>query len=474
MPGPRYTDWTHVHVVGDRAAAAPHVPYGRKLLGYLAEQRARGDQQAVIVRATEDGSVVRAEFIGSIPRITITPATAGGAMEEVLHLYVSASDGLHVYDVGRKKLAQRLTGLEGYTVQEVSTDGGIAWLTGQYALARVDVLQSAAFGFQYAVKIPDTIPSNPPVNGLAATLDVALRADTRMLVHFSQGVTTDGAVREGVGGWVLVDPATLAPVRAPIRMTFEPFPAAWRPDGARFYLGTCRADDVGDLPATSRLADLTTATADYVAAFDADGTLLGTRQLATWDFTPDAGFARLVAGIVASDTRVYVTVDPSPLGGGVPWLFVLDATDDALPVVASLALDAITGAAPRNLCLTRGAETLLLGYDGIVAEVAVADDALAIGTVAAHADFAMWDQSRGPGFPAIQLGPVSRYGGVPDNRRWVYNYGDGHTIVRAYRDVALVEGAPHAVYEFDLAVDGITFQHTYRLASVGTRPRSSA
>jgi hypothetical protein len=75
MPGPRYTDWTHVHVRGDRDAAAPHVPLGRKMLGYLAQQRESGVQTQEITRKLTDGTFVRARFIGDIPRIEIIPAT---------------------------------------------------------------------------------------------------------------------------------------------------------------------------------------------------------------------------------------------------------------------------------------------------------------------------------------------------------------------------------------------------------------
>jgi hypothetical protein len=72
MPGPRYTDWTHVRVRGEREAAAPYVPFARKLLGYLAEQRRLGlAQTQSIEKRLQDGTVVRARFEGEIPIMEI-------------------------------------------------------------------------------------------------------------------------------------------------------------------------------------------------------------------------------------------------------------------------------------------------------------------------------------------------------------------------------------------------------------------
>lgn len=75
MSGARYADWTFVRVVGDRAAAQPILPYARKLLGAVMEDAARNKLGVHSMRRElEDGSVVVAEKIGDLPRITITPA----------------------------------------------------------------------------------------------------------------------------------------------------------------------------------------------------------------------------------------------------------------------------------------------------------------------------------------------------------------------------------------------------------------
>lgn len=76
MPSARDIDWAHIHVVGDRGVAAQHVPFARKLLGFVKQEAARnglGVNKAV--RQLADGTTVTAEIHGAIPRITI--ATTG-------------------------------------------------------------------------------------------------------------------------------------------------------------------------------------------------------------------------------------------------------------------------------------------------------------------------------------------------------------------------------------------------------------
>lgn len=78
MTATRYTDWTHIHVVGaEREAAEPYLPFARKLLGYVfydAKFNNLGTHKAI--RKLDDGTVVIAEKHGEIPRITIYPAPA--------------------------------------------------------------------------------------------------------------------------------------------------------------------------------------------------------------------------------------------------------------------------------------------------------------------------------------------------------------------------------------------------------------
>lgn len=74
----RFTDWTHVRVVGDREAAAPFVGEARKLLGAVFEEAARNDLGThVMRRELPDGTVIVAEKFGDIPRMTIVPTSTG-------------------------------------------------------------------------------------------------------------------------------------------------------------------------------------------------------------------------------------------------------------------------------------------------------------------------------------------------------------------------------------------------------------
>lgn len=74
MPGARHTDWTHVHVVGDRRQAAGYVPFARKVLGAVVADAAHlGLRTHQMTRHLPDGAVVIGELRGGIPRMTIVP-----------------------------------------------------------------------------------------------------------------------------------------------------------------------------------------------------------------------------------------------------------------------------------------------------------------------------------------------------------------------------------------------------------------
>lgn len=78
--GPRHTDWSHVHVKGgDKDKAAPYLPDARKLLGFVMGEAKRNNLGShKIKRVLDDGTVIIAEKIGDIPRMTIIPGGAGG------------------------------------------------------------------------------------------------------------------------------------------------------------------------------------------------------------------------------------------------------------------------------------------------------------------------------------------------------------------------------------------------------------
>lgn len=80
MPGPRDHDWAHVHVEGDPDAAAPYLPFARKLLGFVKQEAGRNGLLTYrMARQLEDGAVVVAEIRGGIPRMTIAPAPRGAS-----------------------------------------------------------------------------------------------------------------------------------------------------------------------------------------------------------------------------------------------------------------------------------------------------------------------------------------------------------------------------------------------------------
>lgn len=73
----RYEDWHHRRGGNDRPDL---VSVAKKLLGYLEEQRRLkpGVPTQAIERTLSDGSVVRAEFYGDVPRVSIRAASQGG------------------------------------------------------------------------------------------------------------------------------------------------------------------------------------------------------------------------------------------------------------------------------------------------------------------------------------------------------------------------------------------------------------
>lgn len=72
MPAARDTDWSHIRVVGDKDAAAQHVGYARKLLGYVKQDAAHnGLKTHQATKRLPDGTTVVAEIHGAQPIMTI-------------------------------------------------------------------------------------------------------------------------------------------------------------------------------------------------------------------------------------------------------------------------------------------------------------------------------------------------------------------------------------------------------------------
>lgn len=450
--------------------------YGNKLLGYLAEQRRMGGSKSqTITRQLPDGSVVRARYVGDQPVIEISTAPAPpGGIEEIIHLFASSPGGLRIFDLGSKTLVRTVTGVEAYDLHAVSRDGDIAWMGYAPAfsnpsaiVARVDLANNSAFGYSYAANTPNAGGTTDA--GLAIGVDAITQSpdDALILVHFSGSGTTGGVVREGVGGVILADSETLVPIRPPIRMTFEPAPFAWRPDGERFFLAASKNDDVGDAPTNARLTALTESTTDYVAAFDKDGLLLGSRLLVTWATAPDAGFSRSIKAIVATNDRLYVSA--RDFDANTRTLYVLDAATTSMNVLGSFDLTATLADAPSILCLTRGGTRLRAATGTRILEFDVENATPSLLYNVAKPEYATLAPSRAESFDALQLGPKSRLGRPPDDRQFFMNYDTIPTpdirVLRAYRKFEA--GSDDPVYEFDLAEWETDLN--YRLAVVGNR-----
>jgi hypothetical protein len=84
MSGPRFSNWHHVRVIGDRDVAQAYFPQARKVLGHVWDEAQR-NQLGVATRrvALQDGTVIIADKIGNMPRITIdvTGRARGGPPE---------------------------------------------------------------------------------------------------------------------------------------------------------------------------------------------------------------------------------------------------------------------------------------------------------------------------------------------------------------------------------------------------------
>lgn len=463
---------TGVHAkTGDVNASPAQRDLAKKLLGYMEGQhRMGGPSTFAMMRALPDGSRVVAKLVNGQPRAEFYPPGEGDDVPgDTIYCYVSSPGGLRIFDLKRKKLAKTLTGLQEFSVDAVSRDGRIVYMTqaGGYQAARVDTKAITAFGANFRVDVYATgILTETNVElGYANGLGLQASPDgERLLVHFERGTKGDGTVTDGVGGYVLARTDTLAPLRGAIRMTHEQAPCAWRGDSERFYLGTTVADD-GALT-TGRLMAVTESTADYVAVFDHEGVLLGSRQLAAWDFTPDSGWRRRVIALAARGNKwLAALVDTGTQLTPVYTLHLLDAQDDALPTVSTLV---IPGAPALSMVFSRSGARISLVNSGRVVEVAIdGDGAMELVHDLTQPTFAAVLQSRAWIAPPIENRPGD--GDLPP-RSWQFfltSAPGGIKVLRAYNGG--FDNLP--AYQYDLGgLGGLPMDHRYRLASIAARP----
>lgn len=456
----RHAGWTRVRGGEEHPEL---VTVGRQLLGQLVEQRKlSGVKTQELTRRMPDGSVVRARWVGDQPTIEIQAVPEeGGGVEEVIHLYISSPGGLRIYDLGTKKLAKTITGLDPYEVDAVSSRGTVVHMTGSGLLVRVDVPALVALGTAYTV---DTTVSSPATGRAIISGALASPDGTRLLVGFHGTTdTSSGTILDDLGGLLLtVTDSTMAVVRPAIRMTFRPVAPTWEPGSERFFLPVSRADDPGDTASGT----VATSTYEGIAAFSREGVLQGTTHVYTWAVTPDSGFNRLLRSVAASNRRLYAIRVNEPITepAGTK-LLVFGIENGALPTLLGSVDVAGLG---HSISLSHGGTRVAVHFPATneVAEYDVSSDTPALlHRTASFATDAHFNGGVNEWRPrTLQNGPKSRVDGrPPDTRRFIHlRSGTTSSIVRGYRNF----DKPPA-YELDMTLQ--TPHKRYALAVVGSR-----
>lgn len=441
--------------------ARDHVDRGRKLLGEL-ETR---PEVSSLTKRLADGTVLTAARQGGQRQIAInTPPKEGGggeAIEEIIYCYISSPDGLRIFDLGRKAHVRTLSGLDDYKVAEASRNGKVVYMTGGISV-RVNLSDDTAFGYGYTV---DVAGSSPP-DGLAYIDGLRLSpSGDRLLAQFALTTDPEGLVLEGIPGVILIDEETLEPLRPAIRMSRRDTQAIWAPQGDRFCINVSIATDAGDVSNPG----VYTSTADYLAVFDADGTLLGTRQLSTWSFTPDAGFSSLIKAVGLSGTHAFVAYEEDFIAGYK--LSMIDYRDAALPIVATVTLPVHPSQRPRCICVSYGGAKIAVWYaegggnDARVLEYAISESSMALIHDTGDPSFTTGAWSGGATEHSldyiIRRGPRSQFSQPPDPRRW-FLLEQAAVSLHAYR---AFDQEP--VYDFDFLE--MSVGDRYALASAGSR-----
>lgn len=359
----------------------------RKALGE-AELRAElgGTDSATVRHTFSDGRVVEAEVRGDQKRSRVhrpkgDEGNPPGEPYDQLRLYVTSTSGLLIFDLKKKRLAKTVSGLSAYEVDEVTRSGKIVYMTGATIPVRVDLGNNTAFGYVYpinAVNISDVIV--PACHAAAIGQQLSPKED-KVLVAFDQAYNGSSVVIDALGGYVYADAETLVPLRNAFRMSFRPQVSCFGNDG-RFYMSVSRDTDPGDAPNYI----VATSDKDYVAQFDSDGTLLATRLIYTWPFSPDSGFRRTIESMVASfdNKRLYV-LSQQAYNVSNTTLWVINIENPAMPIVTSIA---IAGGA-RDMMINRAGNRLALLHASTseVTEIDIVGDVLTIASRTTDANF---------------------------------------------------------------------------------------
>lgn len=316
---------------------------GKKLLGYLADQRRLGlATSQSITREAPDGTLVTARFVGDQPEVSYQPRAGGGEAQELLFLYTSSPTyGLCVFDTGSKKMVRNFTGLETLSLLEVDDKGAVAYMGLQTLAARVDMREVSAFGKSYQLKtspLPSS-PGDPTVVGVAAQVSAGFVSPdgTRVVFIYEAGALDGGGgglvIRDGMGAAILADGETLEPVREPIRGAIWSIAntlqaVAWSADSRFFYTTSMLGYDVGDLDNVDQFGLFYASDEHYLCKYTRDGELVSAVPLAMWGLPEVSrpGLGMMLRGVEVRGDRVYVSriswFMPDAVG-----LYILDADD---------------------------------------------------------------------------------------------------------------------------------------------------
>lgn len=462
----RYTKDIKLILKGDPELAKLFIGEGRKVLGGLVTDLSFGNKSGARKVTGPNGVKYTASKQMSAQPVVVVDVSESEAkdlIEEIPYLYVSSTGtgaGLRIFDINAKTLVQTITGLTAYEVDSVSANGQIVHMTGNNIALRADLKALTAFGSPLypSVGLEETVPVSGPstyelVPGRALVEEGKVSPDgTRYLLSFKNTIelSPGSAIIDGLGGFVLANAETLASLRTAIRMSFRPHASAWALDSQKFFIGASTTVDNGNPPFPTTVAK---STSDYIARFSREGALENTQVVATWAVAPDAGLARKVFSMAATETRLYVGI-ASEVGvvGDTNKLVVLDITNPAMPIIGTLGYMVGLTHTPKAVSVNHnGTRVFILTGSNLMVEIDVTDDNLSMIGSTSHANFDTAVVNDGLSLryykPHKQI-PASK-APLPPDERWFFFTKSTATPATVFGYSTDFTGGP--VYDFDIS-----------------------
>lgn len=462
-----YHDPMRIALSGDKAQAQKHVRTARvAALGLMQMNAESGLTVGRRQLKLADGTQINVVQAGHDVSATIE-AGAEKLVVEVISIFTSAEDGLHIFDMSRKEESDHITGVGNFVLSCVNVRGTVVWMTGRpgaptgevFRLLRADLTTFDAFHVGYVVQTYEDDVTF--VDGFALDF-VALLPDANRrfgLLSFDKSSELSGALVEGIGGVLLIDMETLEAVRPAYRNTYEPS-LAWSANGETFYIGSTHNADPGQISGYGSvpawLAATSESTNDYINVYNIDGDLIQSMHVAVWGSDPgvfpDAGFHRTIRGLHVTPTgdRLFAAVEGFNFGG----VFVANggnrelrsytiADDGTISHQTTLNLNGVLGSSlttvsPEIISSRDGSRLwMLLSGDGPtegrVLEFDISDGGISLLRDISRQMFygVAWQYIN----RVFKLGPDSRIGQRPDNRLYLLSrYPDQYTLY-ALRDI---------------------------------------